>query len=55
MIALEDGRLVRDQEAAGYHHDESTTEFAARVRAEMGVDEEPRPTGAYDLDSDSDG
>jgi cell division transport system ATP-binding protein len=38
VIALEEGRLVRDQAGAGYH-DESTTEFAARMRAEMGVDE----------------
>jgi len=39
VIALEEGRLVRDQAAAGYHEDESTTEFAARVRAEMGIDD----------------
>jgi cell division transport system ATP-binding protein len=38
VIALEEGRLVRDQAGAGYH-DESTTEFAARMRAEMGVGE----------------
>jgi cell division transport system ATP-binding protein len=38
VIALEEGRLVRDQAGAGYH-DESTTEFAARIRAEMGVGE----------------
>ncbi|CAN5497548.1 cell division ATP-binding protein FtsE [soil metagenome] len=37
VIALEDGRLVRDELAGGYH-DESTTEFAARVRAEMEAD-----------------
>ncbi len=46
VIAIEDGRLIRDQAAAGYHEDESTTEFAARIRAEMGVDDggtsEPR-------------
>jgi cell division transport system ATP-binding protein len=41
VIALEEGRLVRDQAGAGYHEDESTKEFAARVRAEMGVDEPP--------------
>ena len=29
VIALDEGRLVRDDEAAGYH-DESTQEFAAR-------------------------
>jgi cell division transport system ATP-binding protein len=38
VIALEAGRLVRDEVASGYH-DESTTEFALRVRAEMGVGE----------------
>ena len=38
VIALEEGRLVRDEAGAGYH-DESTTEFAARIRAEMGVGE----------------
>ena len=36
VIALEEGRLVRDHAASGYH-DESTTEFAARLRAEMDV------------------
>ncbi len=41
VIALEEGRLVRDEAAAGYHQDESTQEFAARVRAEMGVGEAP--------------
>ncbi len=41
VIALEEGRLVRDEAAAGYHEDESTKEFAARVRAEMGVGDEP--------------
>ncbi len=38
VIALEEGRLVRDHKESGYH-DESTKEFAARVRAEMGVDQ----------------
>ena len=37
VIALEDGRLVRDEDSSGYHEDESTKEFAARVRAEMGI------------------
>jgi cell division transport system ATP-binding protein len=36
VIALEEGRLVRDEAGGGYH-DESTTEFAARLRAEMDV------------------
>ena len=38
VIALEEGRLVRDERAGGYH-DESTTEFGLRIRAEMGVGE----------------
>ena len=38
VIALEEGRLIRDHAASGYH-DESTTEFAARIRSELGVDE----------------
>jgi cell division transport system ATP-binding protein len=45
VIALEEGRLVRDHAASGYHHDESTTEFAVRVRAEMGVGDEGRTNG----------
>jgi cell division transport system ATP-binding protein len=44
VIALEDGRLVRD-EAGGSYHDESTTEFAVRVRAEMGVGTEGHTNG----------
>jgi cell division transport system ATP-binding protein len=44
VIALEDGRLVRDEAASGYH-DESTTEFAARVRAEMGIGDEGGTNG----------
>ena len=42
VIALEEGRLIRDEDASGYH-DESTKEFAARIRAEMGVGEEGGP------------
>jgi cell division transport system ATP-binding protein len=45
VIALEEGRLVRDEDASGYHQDESTTEFAARMRAEMGVGDEGGPNG----------
>ena len=44
VIALDEGRLVRDQAAGGYHDDESTQEFAARMRAEMGVGDEGGPT-----------
>ncbi len=44
VIALEEGRLVRDEDASGYH-DESTKEFAARMRAEMGVGDEGQTNG----------
>jgi cell division transport system ATP-binding protein len=44
VIALEEGRLVRDEAAAGYH-DESTTEFAVRMRQEMGVGDEGHTNG----------
>jgi cell division transport system ATP-binding protein len=44
VIAIEAGRVVRDQAMAGYR-DETTTEFAMRVRAEMGVGDEGRPNG----------
>ena len=44
VLALEEGRLVRDQAAGGYT-DESTTEFAVRIRAEMGVGDEGRTNG----------
>jgi cell division transport system ATP-binding protein len=39
VIALEHGRMVRDQSAGMYADEESTREFAERVREEMGVDE----------------
>jgi cell division transport system ATP-binding protein len=39
VIELDQGRMVRDQSAGMYADEESTTEFAARVRDEMGVDE----------------
>jgi cell division transport system ATP-binding protein len=45
VIALEEGRLIRDHAVSGYH-DESTTEFAARVRAEMGVGDEGGTNGS---------
>ena len=44
VIALQDGHVVRDQAAGTYTaDDESTREFAARLRDEMGVDDE-RPS-----------
>jgi cell division transport system ATP-binding protein len=49
VIGLEEGRLVRDEGVGGYH-DESTREFAARLHAEMGVDEPvPGTDGDHDL------
>ncbi|HLM30192.1 MAG TPA: cell division ATP-binding protein FtsE [Solirubrobacterales bacterium] len=50
VIALEEGRLVRDEDASGYHQDESTKEFAARIRAEMGVGDEGGTNGHSDWD-----
>jgi cell division transport system ATP-binding protein len=44
VIALEEGRLIRDEAIAGYH-DESTTEFALRMRAELGVGDEGQTNG----------
>jgi hypothetical protein len=35
---------VRDEAVSGYH-DESTTEFAVRLRAEMGVGDEGHTNG----------
>ncbi|MQA73625.1 MAG: cell division ATP-binding protein FtsE [Solirubrobacterales bacterium] len=49
VIALEEGRLVRDEDASGYH-DESTKEFAARMRAEMGVGPEGGTNGHSDFE-----
>ena len=48
VIGLEAGHLVRDQPVSGYH-DESTSEFAMRVRAEMGVGDEGQTNGHGDL------
>ncbi len=44
VLALDEGRLVRDEATAGYM-DESTSEFAVRVRAEMGVGDEGHTNG----------
>jgi cell division transport system ATP-binding protein len=44
VIALEEGRLVRDEAGATYH-DESTQEFAVRLRGEMGVGPEGQTNG----------
>jgi cell division transport system ATP-binding protein len=43
VIELREGRIVRDERSGLYHHDESTTEFAIRLRGEMGVGPEGHP------------
>jgi len=40
VIGLDAGRVVRDQAAGRYADEESTREFAARMRDELGVEEE---------------
>ena len=50
VIALEEGRLIRDEHRGSYD-DESTREFAARLHVEMGVEPEAEPgtEGDHDL------
>jgi cell division transport system ATP-binding protein len=48
VVALHEGRLVRDQAAGLYADDESTKEFALRMRAEMGVGDEGQTNGDSD-------
>jgi cell division transport system ATP-binding protein len=43
VIELNQGRLVRDQAGGMYQHDESTTEFAVRLRGELGIGAEGHP------------
>src|SRR5436309_11603123 len=43
VIELSEGRLVRDQVAGMYQDDESTTEFAVRLRGELGIGDEGFP------------
>jgi cell division transport system ATP-binding protein len=37
VVRLDEGRVISDEAAGLYAHDESTSEFAVRMRAEMGV------------------
>jgi hypothetical protein len=37
VIELRDGRVIRDQAGGTYSEDESTVEFAARLRQELGI------------------
>jgi cell division transport system ATP-binding protein len=43
VIELNQGRLIRDQIAGMYQDDESTSEFAVRLRGEMGIGAEGFP------------
>jgi cell division transport system ATP-binding protein len=41
VIELRDGRVIRDEAEGGYAVDESTVEFAARLREELGIGTDP--------------
>ncbi|MBA2421141.1 MAG: cell division ATP-binding protein FtsE [Thermoleophilaceae bacterium] len=43
VVELREGRIVRDQESGLYRPDESTTEFAIRLRGELGIGAEGHP------------
>ena len=43
VIELREGRIIRDQRSGLYRPDESTTEFAVRLRGELGVGVEGHP------------
>jgi cell division transport system ATP-binding protein len=43
VIELREGRIVRDELSGMYRPDESTTEFAVRLRGELGVGAEGHP------------
>jgi cell division transport system ATP-binding protein len=43
VVELREGRLVRDEKSGLYRPDESTTEFAIRLRGELGVGVEGHP------------
>src|ERR671935_112950 len=43
VVELREGRIVRDQESGLYRPDESTSEFAIRLRGELGVGDEGHP------------
>jgi cell division transport system ATP-binding protein len=45
VLELYEGRIVRDETSGGYDGDESTNEFAMRMRAEMGVGPEGATNG----------
>jgi cell division transport system ATP-binding protein len=43
VIELREGRIIRDEQSGLYRPDESTSEFAIRLRGEMGVGPEGHP------------
>src|SRR3954470_20800430 len=43
VIELREGRVIRDQQSGLYRPDESTTEFAVRLRGELGIGDEGHP------------
>jgi len=43
VVELREGRIVRDEQSGLYRPDESTTEFAIRLRGEMGLGAEGHP------------
>ncbi len=43
VVELREGRIIRDQQSGLYRPDESTTEFAIRLRGELGVGVEGHP------------
>ena len=43
VIELNQGRIIRDQVAGMYQDDESTNEFAVRLRGELGIGPEGHP------------
>ncbi len=43
VIELREGRIIRDEQSGMYRPDESTTEFAIRLRGELGVGAEGHP------------
>ena len=43
VVELREGRIVRDEQSGLYRHDESTSEFAIRLRGELGVGDEGHP------------
>jgi cell division transport system ATP-binding protein len=43
VVELREGRIIRDEQSGLYRPDESTTEFAIRLRGELGVGPEGHP------------